>query len=752
MNHESLIEVGVRRGRRTAWLCATAIALAAQAPLAATALAGPAKSESAKPTMSGFPAHDPLREVTLWGKLRAADTPVAAKASRRGVWTQDGGRLLPVFAADPAEQLWFPHGPPAHLGDGLVRVRVELAGAVDLSVLLRQRYQGDPPEVLSGYGLSIEGDVARFHRWDRGMVLPMGPEAKLAPLAAKTAGKLDRRSLEIVIVMVGPQLLANVYDGDTLEHLAGAAVHDTTYGFGCIGVRAGPKHDPRAAFTLVTAMDAAKHASTTHRRSKGPLYGVTPPSDRTPFGNTRYAWVRADALPGMPKALRAATVAKLADPEGERALLFLDTVGYERLRRSQAQVFAVDSNAPWSAFDPAFRRRAAAPAKKRGRGFVLDDSYKDPAVVEQLLRAYHERYPAITELVEVGRSHRDRPIWALRISDRSADADEPAVLFNAAHHGSELLSIEYVLDAVDTLLAGYHHDPRVTAWVDGLEIWCIPLVNVDGNHMFVHESRFAIRKNAFDGDGDGFSDPFEGVDLNRNYPFGWGGAGSAGGPMHKWYRGPSAGSEPETKAMMALANREHFAAVLSFHTYGTDVYSSYVVESAKDTKPDVSKAIGQHIAAAAPEQPNLRSYAVRKGPYPVAGSDQDWYLHEHGTIAFVVEGSHHNPEPELRNQAVAATRPLWQALLDRVDTGPWIGGHVRDAAGNPVVAKVMVAEIQTFEAERWTSRARDGRFDRAVAKPGRYTLQIEAKGHAPLEREVVVGSRPVAVDIVLPAG
>jgi hypothetical protein len=75
---------------------------------------------------------------------------------------------------------------------------------------------------------------------------------------------------------------------------------------------------------------------------------------------------------------------------------------------------------------------------------------------------------------------------------------------------------------------------------------------------------------------------------------------------------------------------------------------------------------------------------------------------------------------------------------------------VRDAAGKPVVAKVMVAEIQTFEGERWTSRARDGRFDRAVTKPGRYTLVVEAEGHAKLEREVVVGSRPAEIDIVLP--
>lgn len=708
--------------------------------------------------MAGFPAHDPTREVVLWGRVRAADAPVIAKSSRRGTWTEDAGRLLPVpRKAQPdgyAEPLWFPHGDPAHLGEGLVRARVELQGSVDVSLLVRTRYQTEKtttgtsttPELVSGYGATIEGDVLRLHRWDRGMVLPLGPEAKL-PL-----GRTPRpTSLELVVLLVGPQLVAQVYDGDTLELLATAAAHDTTYAHGCVGFRVGPKHDPRAAFTLLSAMDSSKHASLRHRRNPGPLYGVQAPSDRTPFGNTRYAWIAADAVAGLPKALRGKVQGTMDRGGRSQSLLFLDTVGYERLARA-VEVIAVDSNAPWSAFDAAFRARAAKPAAARGRGFVLDDSYKDPALVEQLLTAYHERHPELTTLEEIGRTHQGRPILALKISDDDGGKGEPAVLMNAAHHGSELLSIEYALDAIDTLLVDYARDPKVKRWVDRLEIWCVPLVNVDGNHMFVHESRFAIRKNAFDGDGDGFADPFEGVDLNRNYPFGWGeGTGSSSAPMHKWYRGRTPGSEPETKAMMALGLRERFAAVLSFHTFGTDVYSSYVVDTRKDTKPDVSRGIGQQIAEAAPEQPNARRYAVRKGPYPVAGSDQDWYLHATGAIAFVVEGSHHNPDLAVRNEAVAATRPLWQALLDRVVDGPWIGGHVRDESGRPIDAVVMVDEIATFEGERWTTRTRDGRFDRAVAKPGRYTLVVTVDGRSPVRHEVTVGKTRKDVDIVVPA-
>jgi hypothetical protein len=699
---------------------------------------------ASNPSISGFPQHDPRREITLWGALGPGDPPVKEDATKTGAWTEDAGRLAPA-AVPVDDQVWFPNSDDAQIAEGLVRMRVELAGPLDVSLLLRQNWEGDPPKVLSGYDLSITGDIARLHRWDRGMQLPMGSEAKLGKLA-------KRKSLEIVVMMVGPQLLANVYDGDTLEHLASAAVNDTTYAWGCVGVRVGPAHDPRAAVTLLSVMDVAPTAAASHRRlADNPRYAVLPPSDHTPFGNTRYAWIRAEDLDELPKALRRELEAEVESPEGDRALLFLDTVQYERLIRSGVEILAVDSNAPWSAFEPTFRKRASEQPRKLGRGFVLDDSYKDPAIVEQLLRAYHERYPTITSLVEIGRTHQNRPIWALKISDDDAgsDLDEPAVLFNAAHHGSELLSIEYVLDAIDQLLAGYKHDPEITEWIKGMEIWCVPLVNVDGNHMFVHESRFAIRKNAYDGNHDGFSDPFEGVDLNRNYPFGWGGEGSSDQPMHKWYRGPAAGSEPETQAMMGLAERERFAAVLSFHTFGTDIYSAYGWVAAKQPKPNVNKAIGDELAAVCPEQPNGLSYGVRKGAYPVAGSDQDWHHHQHGSIAFVIEGSHHNPPLDVRTTAVEATRPLWRALLERVHRGPWIGGHVRDQNGNPVAAKLMVEQIQTFEGERWTTRTRDGRFDRAVPKPGKYTLIIEVDGQPAIEREVSVGSRRVDVDIVI---
>jgi hypothetical protein len=43
----------------------------------------------------------------------------------------------------------------------------------------------------------------------------------------------------------------------------------------------------------------------------------------------------------------------------------------------------------------------------------------------------------------------------------------------------------------------------------------------------------------------------KGVDLNRNFPYQWGlSSGSSGDPCSETYRGTSAGSEPEVKAII----------------------------------------------------------------------------------------------------------------------------------------------------------------------------------------------------------
>lgn len=705
------------------------------APICAAALLY-APAALAAPAHAGFPAFDPAREQIVFGGVPAGPSVHVPKATSLGTWSDDHSALAFQTRPPGRDGLWIS---PATLGDGLVRLRVELDGKLDLGLVLRATLARPDLELDAAYTVSLAGGRARLDRWDRGLAFPISPAVKIAGLG----GKVKR--LEIVALLLGPQLSVQIYDGGSFALLASLSARDPTYASGQIGVRAGLDHGTGHRVTLLSWMSSGT--------------GPSAPAQKTapgPYGALRYHYIdpRDEAL--LPADLRGRTSRLPIDGLASDLALLLDPADAERLRRSGARIVAERGDLPWSAGDPDYRACRGRPPEETATGFRLDASFKDPALVEGLLRGYARRFPALARVHELGRTHQGRPVLGLKISDRPEhDEDEPTVLLNGAHHGSELMAIEYALDAVQQLLETYASDPAVKRRVDALEIWVVPLVNPDGNHYYMQVSRGAGRKNGRDNDGDGRLDLWDGVDLNRNYPFQWGALGEAG--SRSWYadgryRGPSAASEPEVEAVLRLARDRRFAAAISFHTFATAVLSPYTIDGVQNPRRDEAWPLAQRLAAAAPAQPNGRRYTVKRKLYAVDGTDQDWHRNSFGTLAFLVEGSNHNPrEPEVRAAALRATRPVWTALLDAVLDGPGISGHVRDEHGRPVETEVVVEEVAPQHGERWTSRPRDGRFDRSVPAAGRYTVRAAAPdGCAPVRRTVDV-ERRATIDLVVPA-
>lgn len=195
----------------------------------------------------------------------------------------------------------------------------------------------------------------------------------------------------------------------------------------------------------------------------GPVFDA----GRPPRGVLWYVYLAASDAVDLPLWARVWVCGWDDGPDGEQAVLSVDSAAYERLVATGLPFAAVREEVPWKVFHAEFRARVGRAPEARGRGFVLDDSYKDPEIVADILFAYHTRYPELTALVQIGQSHQGRPIWALKVSDRPGlHEDEPPILFDAAHHASELITIEYVLDIVDTLLLGHGEDARITKWVE----------------------------------------------------------------------------------------------------------------------------------------------------------------------------------------------------------------------------------------------------------------------------------------------
>ena len=82
--------------------------------------------------------------------------------------------------------------------------------------------------------------------------------------------------------------------------------------------------------------------------------------------------------------------------------------------------------------------------------------------------------------------------------------------------------------------------------------------------------------------------------------------------------------------------------------------------------------------------------------------------------------------------------------------GAALGGVVRTAAGGPVVdASVLLRRSGAAELAGVAETNAQGRFRFPSLEPGRYQLQVQHLGYAPLDTAVLVGASPLVVTLVL---
>lgn len=297
-----------------------------------------------------------------------------------------------------------------------------------------------------------------------------------------------------------------------------------------------------------------------------------------------------------------------------------------------------------------------------------DARYKTSAEILQILEETHQKYPNLTQVVEVGKTLRGKPIFAMKISENVEikDPRKPAVFFNAMHHAREVMGPEVALDILEYLLSHYGSDPEVTKWVANNQIWVLPMFNIDGNDLVWNGSPM-WRKNARED---------YGVDINRNYPYAWGSCnGSSGTKSAQDYRGESAGSEPETQVMMNLVKTIRPVFSISYHSFSELVLYPQGCNGKRSHMADVIEPLGKAMGDAI----DYTAGTPWETLYSVDGGDIDWMNAEYSVIPFVVEvnssAQGFQPNYSVRQETVERNRPAWQMLLRRLE-GPGISGLV----------------------------------------------------------------------------
>lgn len=247
------------------------------------------------------------------------------------------------------------------------------------------------------------------------------------------------------------------------------------------------------------------------------------------------------------------------------------------------------------------------------------------------LDAMRAQYPQlITAKESIGQSHEGRPIHFVRISnDPEVDQDKPEVLYDALHHAREPASLSQLIFFMWYLLENYGSDPEVDYLVNNLELYFVPCLNPDGyvyNQTIEPGGGGLWRKNRrVNGDGS------FGVDLNRNYGFGWGvnNSGSSPNPASDVYRGPAPFSEPETQAIRDFCEAHEFRLAQNHHTFGNLLIYPWGYQDSFYT-PD-SALYANYGALLTRENRFAFGTADQTVNYTVNGGSDDWMYGEQAT-------------------------------------------------------------------------------------------------------------------------
>jgi len=249
-------------------------------------------------------------------------------------------------------------------------------------------------------------------------------------------------------------------------------------------------------------------------------------------------------------------------------------------------------------------------------------------------------YPAIASTkFSIGQTVEGREIWALKISDNpnmDESNTETAVHYDALHHCREPLAMAVTINYMFWLLENYGTLEEVTYLVDSKEMYFIPVVNADG---YVHNQNTnpngggLWRKNRRTFPGQGCPTTF-GVDLNRNYSFGWGlNSGSSPNCNSNTYRGPSAFSEPETQAIRDFVLDKNPPAAFTTHSTAGSVLQAF------GFTPDPVDYENYAEFSLDLYQENDYPYGVTGNMlgYTSSGTTRDWMYGDQGAYAWTPE-------------------------------------------------------------------------------------------------------------------
>ncbi|TQV87539.1 M14 family zinc carboxypeptidase [Aliikangiella coralliicola] len=227
------------------------------------------------------------------------------------------------------------------------------------------------------------------------------------------------------------------------------------------------------------------------------------------------------------------------------------------IARLKAEHFSIKPANNWQKKYAAFQQqlKEKISSAKNGKQVAGIPGYECYATVEETyqqaadLAATHSQ---LSEWIDIGDSWQKTnnqggyDLMVLKITNKNISGEKPKLFIHSAMHAREYTPAALTLDFAKQLLNEYSSNADIQWIVDHREIHLLFHMNPDGRK--IAESGVYQRKNT---NQNHCANNSVGVDLNRNFAFFWNTTanGSSGNECDETFRGASAESEPETKAV-----------------------------------------------------------------------------------------------------------------------------------------------------------------------------------------------------------
>lgn len=275
---------------------------------------------------------------------------------------------------------------------------------------------------------------------------------------------------------------------------------------------------------------------------------------------------------------------------------------------------------------------------------TLEKTYKK-------MQLFAAAYPDLASLEDIGDSWQKTQgaggydIFVLVLSNKLSKVDKPTTLITSALHPREYATAELTIRFAEHLLENYGKDADITWLLDHQEVHLIIQANPDGRKAA--EGGVLWRKNANSTACKGFS-RFYGADLNRNFAFGWGEYGAGDKPCDETFRGGSAASEPETKAVQdylrrlfpdnrpddfsSPAPKDSSGLYLDIHSFGELILWPWGVKDTPAPNHAELRTLGRKLAY-------FNDYTPEQaiGLRPTSGTSNDFAYGELGVASYTIE-------------------------------------------------------------------------------------------------------------------